>query len=730
MSAFGERFAGAVAGLFLEAAPYLLLGFLVAGLLKVFVPARLIARSMGGNRFRSVFFATLFGAPIPLCSCSVLPMATALRRAGAGKGATASFLISTPETGVDSVSVTWALFDPIMTLARPLVAVTSALFTGSWINALVRRGWDVAPAGPIEIPAVETACGRAAEGDPCGAGAERAHEHAGHAHELDAEDAWEERARAARSLGARARLAVRYAFGPLLDDLTAWLIVGFLVSGAIAAALPDDFFTTVVPRGWPALLVMAAIGTPLYVCATASTPIAAAMVAKGLEPGAALVFLLVGPALSAATLGVVSRLLGRRAFGLYLGGIVFVALLAGWGLNELYAGLGIDLPGRLEAARAEGPSAVAVAGALALLGALAASARRIGLGRQASRALARALGGDPGARWPQVALALGALALWGASAFTALAPGETAFRMRFGRLAEVYQGGGLRAHMPWPIDRIERARPLAVESVVLGFREGELAAGEGLRQRAADLQAELDLEAEMLTGDGTLLSISFAVHYRQSDARAARVHLRDPAALVRALAESAVRNSVLARASSGEVLAGARSELEEEARRALQADLERLASGLEVVGVRLRDVHAPSDVHSAYRDVASALEDRERSVHEAEGQAAEELASARAVAWSTEQEARAGALGETSEAAGRKTAFEALAEAAAAAPELTHLRLRLEALEAALADARTTLVLTDDVEIELFDQARAGAVPGAAAPAPELGPPAGQGEPH
>ena len=125
-----------------ESAPYLLIGFALAGLLKAIVPEDKVYKHLGDNRFKSVTLASLFGIPLPLCSCSVLPVATSLRRSGASKGATTSFLISTPETGLDSIGITYALLDPIMTVARPLGAFATAVFTGSVVNFVVRRGWD------------------------------------------------------------------------------------------------------------------------------------------------------------------------------------------------------------------------------------------------------------------------------------------------------------------------------------------------------------------------------------------------------------------------------------------------------------------------------------------------------------------------------------------------------------------------------------------------------------
>ena len=315
-----------------EAAPWLFVGFLCAGLLKAFVPGRLIARQLGGDDLRSVLLASLYGAPIPLCSCSVIPTASALRTAGASKGATSSFLISTPETGVDSISVTYALLDPWMTVFRPLAAFASAVVTGSTVNVLVRRG-VVDPRPELEATPEEPA-----HDDCCDPAHDEAEHHHGHSHsdELGV-------GASATSAAGRARAGIRYAFVDLLDDLTPVLWIGLLLSGAIAALVPEGFFSDVVPTGIVAMLLMLLVGTPLYVCATASTPIAAALIAKGLDPGAALVFLLVGPATNVTTLLVVGRLLGRAVLLAYLAGVVGVALAAGFGANLLYERLQIDL---------------------------------------------------------------------------------------------------------------------------------------------------------------------------------------------------------------------------------------------------------------------------------------------------------------------------------------------------------------------------------------------------
>jgi uncharacterized membrane protein YraQ (UPF0718 family) len=351
-----------------EAAPYLLVGFALAGLVKVLLPETLVRRKLGGERLGASLRAALYGAPLPLCLCSVLPTATALRRAGAGRGPTAAFLISTPETGVDSIAVTWALLDPVMTVARPVAAVTTALVAGGVVS---RVGGDPQDQESEEEPssdATDACCSSAA----CDGSLDAATEPAAPP--------------ARRGLLSLLGDALRYAFGPLLDDLTPSLAVGLLLSGLIAVLVPADWLGEVVPGRTVAMLLALAVSAPLYVCATASTPLAAALVAKGLDPGAALVLLLAGPATNIASLAVVRRVLGGRAMAAYIGSIVVVSLVLGYATSELYRAFELDLPGRVSAALHEGPGAAGwvAAGLLALL--MLASARRIVAARRAAGA--------------------------------------------------------------------------------------------------------------------------------------------------------------------------------------------------------------------------------------------------------------------------------------------------------------------------------------------------------
>ncbi|WP_022661430.1 SO_0444 family Cu/Zn efflux transporter [Paucidesulfovibrio longus] len=299
---------------FLESAPYMLFGFLAAGLLRAFLPADLVSRHLGGSRLSGVLKASLLGAPIPLCSCGVAPAAAGLRRQGASRGSTAAFLISTPETGVDSLAITWALLDPVMTLLRPLAALITATVAGIGVNALERPGsGESAPAGDNPL---EASC------SGCGCDGSCATAKPGLAHKL--------------------RSGIRYAFTDLLPDIGGWFVLGVLLAGALTALMPPGLIERYLGDGLLPLLAALVVAAPLYVCATSSTPIVAALALKGLSPGAALVFLLAGPATNLASFGMVSKIIGRRAALVYLGSILICSLLLGLAANELYAALGFS----------------------------------------------------------------------------------------------------------------------------------------------------------------------------------------------------------------------------------------------------------------------------------------------------------------------------------------------------------------------------------------------------
>jgi hypothetical protein len=279
-----------------KAGIWVVFGLLAAGVVHLVVSREWLARHLGGRGFGSVIKAALLGAPLPLCSCSVLPAALAIRKKGAGRGATVSFLISTPETGVDSIAATWAFIGPVMALVRPVAAVATAMAAGFLENLRDR--------GAAAVEAREFACALC-NSDAC--------EHV--------------------VLPGRWRRFWRFVLFEMGDDLGPSLALGLALAGILGALVPDDFFTRYLGHPWLSMLVMLAVGLPLYVCATASTPLAAVLMAKGLNPGAALVFLLVGPATNLATVLVVARMFGKASAALYVGTIAVMSLACGAALD-------------------------------------------------------------------------------------------------------------------------------------------------------------------------------------------------------------------------------------------------------------------------------------------------------------------------------------------------------------------------------------------------------------
>jgi uncharacterized protein len=335
----------------LEASPFMLLGLVAAGLLKALVPDDFVSRHLGGHGPKSVVKASLFGLPLPLCSCGVLPAAAGLRKQGAGKGATAAFMISTPETGVDSVAVTYALLDPIMTVVRPLAALVTAIAAGLAINGTGGTGKPETASTPM--PIMETASAPSTTATPsCGEGCCS-------------------KAEARPPVGHRIWSGLKYAFGDLLGDIGMWFLGGVIVAGLIAALVPDGFLEQHLGSGVLPMLIMLVAGVPLYVCATASTPVAAALALKGLSPGAALVFLLAGPATNVATLAVASRILGKRAVAVYLAAIVVCSLGFGLAVDALYIHLGLSVAAWAGGGESIAASVVAAPAAVLLLAFLA-----------------------------------------------------------------------------------------------------------------------------------------------------------------------------------------------------------------------------------------------------------------------------------------------------------------------------------------------------------------------
>jgi hypothetical protein len=276
-----------------EMSPYLLLGFLLAGLMHEFIPNKVYTKYLGSNSLKSVVLAALFGVPLPLCSCGVIPTAMGIRREGASKGATISFLIATPQTGVDSIIATYSLMGLPFAIIRPIVALVTAVFGGVLCNVFDHQS---SPSGSFKSTLSTS-------------------EETKEDHSL-----WR---------------ALSYAFGEMMEDIGKWLAMGLIVAGIITAAVPDSWFTIFQGNTLYSILFVLVFSIPMYLCATGSIPIALALMLKGLTPGAALVLLMAGPASNAASILVVGKVLGKRSMLVYLIAIITGAVLFGFGIDYL-----------------------------------------------------------------------------------------------------------------------------------------------------------------------------------------------------------------------------------------------------------------------------------------------------------------------------------------------------------------------------------------------------------
>jgi uncharacterized membrane protein YraQ (UPF0718 family)/copper chaperone CopZ len=279
-------------------APYLLLGFFVAGLLAILIRPETVEKHLGGKgiwkSFTSSLKATLFGIPLPLCSCGVIPVAASLRRHGANRGATTAFLISTPQTGVDSIAVTYSLMGPVFAVYRPLIALISGIVGGAVVS--------------VSVPDVENDAAPACTAECCAPAAERN----------------------------RFYRIFRYGFIELPQDIGKALLIGLVIAALITALLPKDFFASYLGAGIFPMIVVMAGAIPFYVCATGSAPMAIALIWTGLTPGAALVFLMTGPATNMATIATIWKVMGKKTAIIYLLVIAIAALGFGLALDMIF----------------------------------------------------------------------------------------------------------------------------------------------------------------------------------------------------------------------------------------------------------------------------------------------------------------------------------------------------------------------------------------------------------
>jgi uncharacterized membrane protein YraQ (UPF0718 family) len=309
-------------------APYILFGLLFAGILHELVPDSIVTKHLGKDNVSSVVKSTVFGIPLPVCSCGVIPLATSIKKSGASKGATLSFLISTPITGVDSILATYGIFGWIFTLYRALTSMVIAMVAGILTNIFDKDTSTSSVTADITKPSFSANAPQAAsfsinapkkEDESCGTGTGSC------CSSNDTEK---------KSFSLTA--AIKYAFMTLLGDIAKPLFWGLLLGALITVAIPEDLSEVLKEYTWLSYLIVIVIAVPMYVCATASLPIAAGLMLSGVSAGAAFVFLSAGPATNTVTIAVVKKMLGTRSLAIYLGSIVIGSILFGLGLDAIF----------------------------------------------------------------------------------------------------------------------------------------------------------------------------------------------------------------------------------------------------------------------------------------------------------------------------------------------------------------------------------------------------------
>ncbi len=315
---------------FLDTAFWLLLGLLAAGFIKSFISEVTMQRWVGGRGIGAILRAALFGAPLPLCSCGVLPAAIGLRRSGASKEATVSFLISTPETSVDSVAVTYALMGPVMAIFRPVAALVNAVGTGLLTTLVADDAVPVKSGSTV----VESCCATKAketvvsDETPCCASNRTVKAEKLETSCCSAKSEGQSEIQSNKPKFNKFWQVLSYAGAELLDDISKWMAVGIVLAGFMLTFIPPDWLAQ-WGGGLTAMLVMLVVGIPMYICAVASTPVAAGLLLAGVSPGAVLVFLLVGPATNIASFALLKQELGLKVTLMYLSGLSVLSLMMG-----------------------------------------------------------------------------------------------------------------------------------------------------------------------------------------------------------------------------------------------------------------------------------------------------------------------------------------------------------------------------------------------------------------
>ena len=657
-----------IAGIFYQSSIFILFGLLFSGIMHEFIPMKLITKNLGQKGIKGIFWATLLGAPLPLCSCSVLPAAATLRKKGASKSATASFIVSVPETGVDSVIVSYGLLGPVMAVYRPIAAIISAIAAGLACAFLTRNEKDQEPLTSEDEKQLEELTKHQHD---------HAHDH-GHEHHNHDHDELSESKNV--GLKQKAKGVLKYGFGPMLDDIAFWIVVGLVITGIMLALVPDNFFSfgDGLLAGILSMLIMVLISVPLYTCASMSTPVAAGLIVSGLSPGAALVYLLTGPATSIATINIVGKMLGYRVMWAYLSSIIVVAICFGLMLDYFAADL-VRADAIVALNNTDSTFWMVVKSASAII---FVSLVIFSFGRKSYRAPVQDLknqatiaGSFLKTHQKKLVYATASVVIISLYPYYTLQvpPGNEGMIMRFGKVVDRSLSPGLYFRLPSPITETIVVNTANVRQVSIDESLGEFTvSGQPINS--------YENSNTYLTADENVLLIKSIITYKIDDVYNYHFHSEKNDDLLMDIARQVLVSETV-ELPIDVVFTTERENLEKRFHNQLKSKVESLGQGFNILDARLVYVHAPNRVHDAFRDVASSLEDMQRELFLADGDAISMLNEAKGNSETIKANASVKAVRELGSARGQAAAFSPLAEVHKAYPYLTEKRLQLEAQE-------------------------------------------------
>ena len=748
---------------FLLLGPMLLLGLFLAGLIHVFISRDAVLRWLRRDSLGSVASSAAVGVPMPLCSCSVVPVVAEMRRKGASRSACMSFLITAPETGADSILVTNAFFGPVAAVVRPVISFITGVTAGIFCIGMIRDDGSAGP-DPARDEHREHDHGHDHHGHDHHGHDHHGHDHHGHDHGhktlIPGDDdcyispttlkaffvAWLSRmndgigqarsmnwvkpnfyreflsvpkaVEAPREDGGRdlsglsfsvvCKHILRYGFVEVADDILFALLVGVILGGVLYLVIPDDLMAYEHAR-WLAYPVMVLVGIPLYICASASTPIAAALVAKGFSPGAALIFLMTGPATNTGTIAIVASQFGARFASVYVGSVVAVTVALGIAVDLIMIAFGLSLAVNLDASDSPALAMLQWAGALSLF-ALMLWRFRAGALKSGYEDLLlnlRPLSGPMKQWWARMTRGapfrgilnprsragatvwLSLVAVFLISGFMVVRPGEVGYGRLFGAVAWRDLPPGLHYLAPWPFVRVDKWPVREVKSVTTG-------------------QA-----GEYLTGDVNLMSVSLNVQYRVSDPFFYHYRVANPEQVISDNVRKELRRFVAGRTLDN---------LLNVERPLLQAHIEdvfekRLSGGdtavldaIELVKVNLLSVNPVDGAMNAFREVSSSQDDRERIIVNAQRLTVSLIPRAHGNATYEVQQAKGEATRRTVTSAAESDAIRLVARAVREAPDVLHNMLWREKLETSLAGRSKIIVPNEETlnKVALWRSANGG----------------------